>query len=189
MRRRLDLEAARQRVLLLRRALELASSSRLVGTVEVGVSGERDAEGSKVLGPSLVLELPIFDRRQPMLRRLEAQLQEGEFILQQKAVTIRSEVRLAHLRLRAQRQIVQRSKNVLVPVTERAVELGQLHYNGMLIGVFQLLELKRNEIHAYRQYIETVRDYWLADVALRHAVGGGRFVGDSGAFFGSGGKP
>jgi cobalt-zinc-cadmium efflux system outer membrane protein len=42
----------------------------------------------------------------------------------------------------------------------------------MLTGVYQLLAAKQAEINAYREYIETVRDYWIARAELERAVGG-----------------
>jgi cobalt-zinc-cadmium efflux system outer membrane protein len=42
----------------------------------------------------------------------------------------------------------------------------------MQVGVFQLLEAKRDEIEAGRNYIETLTDYWLARTELERAVGG-----------------
>jgi cobalt-zinc-cadmium efflux system outer membrane protein len=41
----------------------------------------------------------------------------------------------------------------------------------MLLGVFQLLLAKQAEVEAYRQYIESVRDYWIARAELERAVG------------------
>jgi outer membrane protein, heavy metal efflux system len=42
----------------------------------------------------------------------------------------------------------------------------------MLVGVFQLLTAKRDEIDAGRAYIEALRDYWIARTDLESAVGG-----------------
>ena len=42
----------------------------------------------------------------------------------------------------------------------------------MLVGVFQLLVAKRDEIDAGRGYIEALRDYWIARTDLERAVGG-----------------
>jgi cobalt-zinc-cadmium efflux system outer membrane protein len=42
----------------------------------------------------------------------------------------------------------------------------------MLLGVYQLLLAKQAEVNAYREYIEAVRDYWIARSELEHALGG-----------------
>ena len=42
----------------------------------------------------------------------------------------------------------------------------------MLADAFEALQAKREQYDAYGEYIEAVRDYWLARVALRLALGG-----------------
>ena len=42
----------------------------------------------------------------------------------------------------------------------------------MLMGAFEALQAKREQYAAYQEYIEAVRDYWLARVRLRLSVGG-----------------
>ena len=50
--------------------------------------------------------------------------------------------------------------------------LSQQHYDAMLLGVYQLLMAKQSEVNAYREYIEAVRDYWMARADLERATGG-----------------
>ena len=61
---------------------------------------------------------------------------------------------------------------MVLPLRERIVEQSQLHYNGMLLGVFQLLEARQAEIQSGRSYVESLRDYWIARTDLECAVGG-----------------
>ena len=42
----------------------------------------------------------------------------------------------------------------------------------MLLGVFQLLQARREQIEGYRSYLETVRDYWITRAELERATGG-----------------
>ena len=42
----------------------------------------------------------------------------------------------------------------------------------MLTDAFEALQAKREQYEAYQEYIAAVRDYWLARVQLRLAVGG-----------------
>ena len=44
----------------------------------------------------------------------------------------------------------------------------------MQIGAFQLLQAKQQEIEAGGQYIETLRDYWLARTELDQLLSGRR---------------
>jgi len=171
--RRLDVAAARQEAQVFAQALHVAKTSRFVGAVEVGVSrGVGPEPGIRVIGPTLRLELPLFDRRQGLIRRLEAQLSQSEKRLSALSIDARSEVRAARLALLSQREVVEHYRKVLLPGRERIVALSQQRYNAMLLGVFQLLLAKQAEVEAYRQYIESVRDYWIARAELERAVGG-----------------
>lgn len=171
-RQRLDLAVARRRVHLLSRAVGLARGSRLFGRVEVGVDMHQDPDGPRLLGPNLVIELPIFDQRQAVIARLEAQQREQERRLAGLAIDARSEVRLAEARLRAARQAVLHHRDVLLPLRQAAAEQALLHYNGMFIGLFQLVAVKEAEVDTRRGYLESLRDYWSARAELARAIGG-----------------
>lgn len=171
-RQRLDIDAARKQVALLWNALELARSTRLFGRVEVGVHTHRDADGPRLFGPTLSLELPIFDQRQALIARLEAQHRQGERRLTELSVNTRSEVRAARARLLSLRLVADRYRRVVLPLREKVVEQSQLQYNAMQLGLFQLLSARREQVEAYRGYIEAVRDYWMARAELEQLVGG-----------------
>ncbi len=172
LRRRLDVAAARGQVSLMEQALGLARSSRFLGTVEVGVSTEREGDGLRVTGPSLVLELPLFNQRQALVGRLEAQRRQAERRLTERAVEARSEVRLSRARLQTARRLVEHYTRVLLPLRRRVVEQSQLQYNAMSLSVFQLLEARRDEVGTYRESVEALHEYWNARIALENAVGG-----------------
>jgi cobalt-zinc-cadmium efflux system outer membrane protein len=55
---------------------------------------------------------------------------------------------------------------------ERLVREAQLRYNAMLLGVFQLLTARREQIDAYRDYLSAVRDYWTTRADLERAAAG-----------------
>jgi cobalt-zinc-cadmium efflux system outer membrane protein len=172
MRRRLDVTVARRRAALFAKAVDLARSTRLLGRLEIGVDAHQDPEGSRVLGPNLVIELPIFDQRQAAIARLEAQRRQQEHRLSATAIDARSEVRLADLRLRAARQTVLDYRDALLPLRQDVADQALLHYNGMFIGPLQLLAAKQGEIDARRGYLEALRDYWSARAELARALGG-----------------
>jgi outer membrane protein, heavy metal efflux system len=172
MSRRLDVAVAKRRAALLSKAVDLARSTRLVGRLDVGVDMHQDPNGPLLLGPNLVIELPIFDQRQAVIARLEAQRHEMARRLQEVAIDARSEVRLAALRLSAGREVVSHYREVLVPLRKTVTEQALLHYNGMFLSAFQLLTVKQGEVDARRGYLESLRDYWIARAELARALGG-----------------
>ncbi len=61
---------------------------------------------------------------------------------------------------------------MIVPRRTRIVELTKLEHNAMLVGVFQLLQAKQNEIQARRDFIDAQREYWTARTDLDRALQG-----------------
>ena len=170
---RLDLAAARQETQVIAHALSLTRRYRYFYVFDVGVDSEHDvADDVTFTGPNLTLELPIFDRRQASISRLEAQLRQSLQRLASLAIDIRSEVREIRERLLAARNVAKYHHDSILPLRQRIVDESQLYYNGMLIGVYELLLAKQNQINAGREYIETLRDYWIARSDLERAVGG-----------------
>jgi len=62
-----------------------------------------------------------------------------------------------------------------LPLRQFIVDETQKQYNGMFIGAFELLQTKRDQVEAGRQYIEALRDYWIARSQLQQ-IAGGRLV-------------
>jgi cobalt-zinc-cadmium efflux system outer membrane protein len=168
---RLDLAAAREEVQTAAAALQVTKGTRVLSGLTVGVQGHRDPDGPKTIGPTVDLELPIFDQKQAEVARLRAELRAAQHRADALAIAIRSEVRAARNRLLAARLTSETFAKALVPLRERIVALAQEQYNAMLLGVYQLLQAKQNEVDAYREYIEAVRDYWIARADLERAVG------------------
>lgn len=169
---RYDLAAAHKDVQVVSYALALAKNTRWTGAVDAGVDFHREAEGVRLLGPSVSVQLPIFDQGQAVIARIEAQLRQLKNREGALAVDIRSEVRELAARLIVARGVVEDYQRTLVPTRERVVALSQQQYDAMLLGVFQLLVAKQNEINSYREFIEALRDYWTIRSELEWKVGG-----------------
>lgn len=171
-RQRLDVAARRQDLELAGRALSLSRSSWLLGRVEVGVDWERESDGLRTVGPTLVLELPIFDQRQALIGGLEAQQRQAERRLTEASVNARSDVRLARARLLVARRLVEHYDRALLPAKTRVLQQTQLQYNAMGLSPYQLFEARRDLASARREYIEAIADYWSARAEIERAVGG-----------------
>jgi cobalt-zinc-cadmium efflux system outer membrane protein len=174
---RLDLAAAKQDTLLLARSLKLTRKTTLIEEAEVGVSTERESEGEWVTGPEISVPLPIFNLGQARVAAARHQLRESERryeALQQQAT---SDVRVAYASMAAARRRFEHQRDVVLPLRQRIVQQSQLHYNAMIVGVFELLEAKQREIDAGREYVAALTDYWTARAALERAVGGRLSVG------------
>ena len=170
--KRLDVGAARRELQALDYATSLVKITRWTGVVNVSVEAGRLRDSRRIsFGPSVALEIPLFDQRQAAIARLEAFKRQAENHLQALAVEARSDVRASRVRVATARSIVEEYGKGLVPLRENIVRFSQQHYDAMLLGVFQLIQAKQSEFDAYREYIESLRDYWIARSDLERAVG------------------
>ncbi len=169
--RRLDLEALGKTVEAKALALGIKKKWRYLLSANIGVDGEREGD-TWFLGPTLDVQLPIFDRGQATLLRLRSELEQAEHRLEGLAIAIRSEVRELRDRLVLQHDLAKHYREVVIPLRERTVQLTQEQYNFMLVGAFDLILAKQQEYDAYQSYIEAVRDYHQTKAELKKALGG-----------------
>jgi cobalt-zinc-cadmium efflux system outer membrane protein len=175
---RLDYAVTSNHVALVTRALSLRKNTRFLPTeVNIGFDAERETDRQWVLGPTLELEIPIFDQGQGQVGRLQAQLRQAQRVREALATEIRFEVREANALLNANRTAAQVYGNVLLPQRTRILDLTLEHYNFMLKGTYDLLSAKQQQAQTERAYIEAWRDYWIARSELERAVGGKLAVG------------
>lgn len=170
-RQRLDLLAAQREVALLGDAVGLARRWRLLGSVEVGAEREDDGRGERSSGPTLALALPLFDQGQAGIARAQARLEQGRAALDTLRLRIDNDIPAGVAHVAALRRIAFDYRDALIPQREAAVVHQGERYNYMLIGAFELLLAKQQEYDAYQGYIESVRDYWQARIALARSVG------------------
>lgn len=169
---RMDVGAARRNVQALGYALDLVKTTRWVGTVNVGVEAGRLRHGERFsFGPSVALEIPLFDQRTAQIAKLEAHARRATRDLEALAIDVRADVRSARARVLTARALVEEYGKVVIPLREGVVRHSQAHYDAMLLGVYQLIQAKQSKLDAYRDFIEALRDYWLARSDLERAVG------------------
>lgn len=169
---RLDLAAAREEVATLEDVLRVTGRWRLLGSVEAGYERERELDGTIIRGPTLSLELPLFNQGQGAISRAEARLLDAGARRDALILAVENEVVTGIERLAAARQTSEQYRDALLPSAVSAVAGRQREFNFMLEGAFELIRAKREEYNAWQAYFESLRDYWIARTALRTAVGG-----------------
>ncbi|MEC9364750.1 MAG: TolC family protein [Pseudomonadota bacterium] len=168
---RLDLAAARRRVTLLADALGVTRRFRYLGNIDVGVETERETDRSRITGPTLALELPIFNQGKGRVARAQAELQQADAQLRALEADISNGVRRAAADVASAKARARQYRESLIPLRETIVARTQEEVNFMLVGQFELLLAKQQEYDAYQGYLEAVRDYWLARAELARQVG------------------
>jgi outer membrane protein, heavy metal efflux system len=169
---RLDLAAARAEFIAKARSLGFARVEAIMEGAEITAHFEREQEGDSSVGPSFTIPLPIFNQGQPAVARARSKLRQSQQRYLALATDIRSDVRAARDRMLLLRSQVEYYKSSVLPIRNRVVNETQLQYNAMQIGPIQLLQAKQEEVRTGADYIETLRDYWVARAELEKAVGG-----------------
>ncbi|MCW5611907.1 MAG: TolC family protein [Rubrivivax sp.] len=172
MQQRLDVAAARAQVQATADALGLARASRFVSVFEFGLAHNTSNEGPRQTGWEIGFEIPIFDFGQARVAKAQALYAKSVHEAQRVAIEARSEVREAWHALATAHDIARHHRDEIVPTARRISEENLLRYNGMLIGVFELLADARAQIAAVDASIAALRDYWIADADLRAALVG-----------------
>jgi outer membrane protein TolC len=170
MAQRLDVQAAQLGTAQLAKNLGLTRATRWINVLEVGAVRNSFSDAPTERGYSVSLELPLFDWGGARVARAEALYMQAVNRTAETAVNARSEVRLAYARYRSSFEIARHFRDEIVPLKKRISEENQLRYNGMLIGVFELLADARSQISSVNGYIEALRDFWLAQADLDMAM-------------------
>jgi cobalt-zinc-cadmium efflux system outer membrane protein len=169
---RRDLQALRGETDAVGQAFALRSNTRfLPAMIEVGADTERE-EDRRITGPTLAVDLPIFDQGQGDVAMLAAQHRQLQRRLQSLAVEIGSEVREASRTMEVDRNEVDYFRKTVLPLNIQAVNQTLEQFNAMQLNTYELFLAKQRELDAEREYIGAWRDYWIAHAELEEAVGG-----------------
>ena len=170
MAQRLDVQAARAATTQLAQNLGLTRATRFVNVLELGAVRNTYSDASPQRGYEVTLELPLFDWGEARVAKAEAVYGQAMARTAQTAIDARSEVRAAYAAYRSSHDIARHYRDEIVPLKKRISDENQLRYNGMLIGVFELLADARSQIGSVNGYIEALRDFWLAQADLEMAL-------------------
>jgi outer membrane protein TolC len=117
------------------------------------------------VGPEGLEARAVAQRFDVQAGRLEGRAGEA-------GVNARGEVRTAWLAYRGAFDLARHAHEALVPLA-RQVSAEQLKlYNGMLIGVLDLVADATARINAVNAALDAERDFWLAEVELQRAMSG-----------------
>lgn len=171
---RIDLQIAKLDAEATARNLGLTKTTRFIDVLEVGparvLEGRRSEAYKK--GYEISFELPLFDWGGSRVARAESIYMQAVERAAEAAVNARSEVREAYTGYRTAYDIARHYRDEVVPLRKRISDENLLRYNGMLIGVFELLADARAQIAGVNGYIEALRDFWVAQADLDMALVG-----------------
>jgi outer membrane protein TolC len=167
---RLDLQLARAQ---LDQAGRAQGIGRIASFVDVEAGVRRDtvfdaADGSRGTrrGFELDIRLPLFDWGGARRDALGAQALAAAHRYDATARNAASQLREGYAAYRTAWDLARHARDELVPLHQTIADENLLRYNGMLIGVFELLAEARGQVASVTRAIEAQQQFWLADAAL-----------------------
>lgn len=166
-----DLIAARHEEQAALRAARIAKRAWWLLDLDAEYERERGDSGVIERGSGFSLSLPLF--RQGQDTRLEAQALEERATAEraERELRLRHAIDAALAERRAARERIALLREEVLPAHENLVREHQREYDYMLAGAFELIEARRDQYRAYRDYLAAVADHLLAGIDLAHAVG------------------
>ncbi|OZA07307.1 MAG: RND transporter, partial [Methylotenera sp. 17-45-7] len=166
---RLDLQAMRLETDALAKQLGLTKTTRFINVLEIGparvLEGRRGDPYKK--GVELSFELPIFDWGTARVARAESIYMQSVNRVAQVAINAQSEIREAYNTYRTNYDVTKHIRDEIVPLRKKILQENQLRYNGMLTSPFELFGDARAQVTSVQSYIESLREFWVADSTLQ----------------------
>ena len=171
---RLDLQLARTAYETAAREQGLNRLTSLTD-IELGVRHDTvfdDAAGSRDNreGYEISVRLPLFDWGEMQRDAMNAQPLAAANQLEAAVRAAGSNLREAYAAYRTAWDVCHHYRDEVLPLRRVIAEENLLRYNGMLIGVFELLADTRDQVHTVIAAIEAQRDFWLAEAGLQAAI-------------------
>lgn len=164
---RLDVRMARANLDFVAREQGLTRVTSLVNGLSVGVVDKRETGLAPRRGFDVSVPLPLFDFGDATRARAQATYMAAFNRTAQLAVDANSQVRDTYGAYRTAYDIARHYRDEIVPLRQSIADENILRYNGMLIGVFELLADSREQIASVAAAIDAQRDFWRADAALQ----------------------
>ncbi|OYY49557.1 MAG: RND transporter [Methylophilaceae bacterium 17-44-8] len=166
---RLDLQVAKLETEALAKQLGLTKTTRLINVLEIGPA--RVLEGSRndpyKKGLEIGFEIPLFDWGTARVAKAEAIYMQAFNETAQVAINAQSEIREAYNVYRTHYDVTKHLRDEIVPIRKKILSENQLRYNGMLTSPFELFGDARAQVASVKNYIESLREFWLADSTLK----------------------
>lgn len=164
---RLDVRLARASLDFTAREHGLTRVTGYLNGMEIGIARNSETGQPPQKGFSVELPLPVFDFGDSARTRSQATYMAAVQRTAALAVTAGSQVREGYGAYRTAYELARHYRDEIVPLRKTIAEENLLRYNGMFIGVFELLADTRDQIGSVMQAIDAQRDFWLADAALQ----------------------
>jgi cobalt-zinc-cadmium efflux system outer membrane protein len=168
--RRADLLAARQSIETARARVDLAKRE-VRPNLTFGAFYEKEEGTDTIIGGSLSLRLPVFNRNQGIIRREQASLSRASQEALGTELLIDREVTATFARLEAARDAAEALDELVFGTLQDNLQLLQTAFEAGKIGWTEVLVFRRTFIEGQRDFVETTAEAWEARITLDLATG------------------
>jgi outer membrane protein TolC len=123
-------------------------------------------------GFEVTVGLPVFDWGGMKREAMSAQLLAAANHLEATVRAVGPNLRESYSSYRTTYDIAKHYRDEIVPLRKVIAEENVLRYNGMIIGVFELLADARDQVSSVIAAINAQRQFWLSDAALQASISG-----------------
>ncbi|ADR34702.1 outer membrane efflux protein [Sulfuricurvum kujiense DSM 16994] len=169
---RLDMRSAMKSVDYAAAQAGYSEKTRFVDELELSLESEKTTGEKRFNTFGIKLPIPIFDFGQARVSKAQAIYNQSVHQLYERAVNIRSEVREGYAHLRYTYDIAHSYDEVIVQTNQQILEETQLMYNGMLDGIYELLEDQRRAGEAKMEALDARGEVQKAQADLEYTIGG-----------------
>ncbi|MFT6877596.1 MAG: outer membrane protein TolC [Granulosicoccus sp.] len=143
--------------------------------IELGLLRQRieeDGERTRGDGYEIEISLPVFDWGGMKRAAMNANTLAAANILEATLRDAASTLRESYSAYRTAFDVARFYQTEILPLQEMIAEENVLRYNGMLIGVFELLADARRQIGIVQSAIDANEQFWMSDAALQATLVG-----------------
>ena len=131
-----------------------------------------DGHRTNARGFEVAVKLPIFDWGGLQRDAMSAQMLAATHRLEATVRAAGSNLRESYSAYRTTYEISKHYRDEIVPLRKLIADENLLRYNGMIIGVFELLADSRDQISSVIAAINAQQQFWMADAALQSSIMG-----------------
>lgn len=132
---------------------------------------EPDEGEAVIAGPSLSLDLPIFDQNRAQIAKAQYALEQAISDRDALAIEIARESRSSYDRARTALSVTALYRGELVPLLESNLELSREAYRSGKVSFLSVLETQHQLLQSRAKYVQALRDSATAIIDLEKAAG------------------
>lgn len=169
---RLDMAAIMKEVDYAAADAGFTQKTRFLNEAEISLESEKSTDEKRFNTFGIKVPIPIFDIGQGRLGMAQARYNQSLHHLYETAVNIRSQVREGYAAYRYTYDIAKEYDERIIKTNQQILEQTQLFYNGMLDGIYELLEDQRKTVEAKIEGLQAIGEYQKALADLEYTTGG-----------------